>query len=130
MSYRYSSPQYVAAALNDESLLSSPIYKNGISQAGATASWPIADAWSVVGAYYYDTRNRKPAEQLLGVQYSSCCYAIRLGYERKINGWENDTSNYDNQISFNIEFRGLSSDYGLGTRQMLSQGIIPYQSAF
>lgn len=130
LSYRYSSPQYVAAALNDESLLSSPIYKNGISQAGATASWPIADAWSVVGAYYYDTRNRKPAEQLLGVQYSSCCYAIRLGYERKINGWENDTSNYDNQISFNIEFRGLSSDYGLGTRQMLSQGIIPYQSAF
>ena len=130
LSYRYSSPQYVAAALNDESLLNSPIYKNGISQAGATASWPIADAWSVVGAYYYDTRNRKPAEQLLGVQYSSCCYAIRLGYERKINGWENDTSKYDNQISFNIEFRGLSSNYSLGTSQMLSQGIIPYQSAF
>ncbi len=130
LSYRYSSPEYVAQALNDASLLSNPIYKNGISQIGTTASWPIADAWSIVGAYYYDTRNSKPAEQLLGLQYSSCCYAIRFGYERKINGWENNTSKYDNQISFNIEFRGLSSDYSLGTDQMLHQGIIPYQPAF
>lgn len=130
LSYRYSSPEYVAQALNDSSLLTNPIYKNGISQVGATASWPIADAWSLVGAYYYDTRNSKPADQLLGLQYSSCCYAIRLGYERKINGWENNESKYDNQISFNIELRGLSSDYGLGTHQMLRQGIIPYQQGF
>lgn len=97
---------------------------------GATASWPIADAWSVVGAYYYDTRNSKPAEQLLGVQYSSCCYAVRLGYERKINGWQNNTSEYDNQISFNIEFRGLGANYGLGAAEMRTQGIIPYQPTF
>ena len=130
LSYRYSSPEYVAQALNDSTLLTNPIYKNGISQVGATASWPIADAWSLVGAYYYDTRNSKPADQLLGLQYSSCCYAIRLGYERKINGWENNNSTYDNQISFNIELRGLSSDYGLGTHEMLRQGIIPYQQGF
>ncbi len=130
LNYRYSSPEYVASALNNESLLTNPIYRKGISQVGTTASWPIADAWSVVGAYYYDTRNSKPAEQLLGLQYSSCCYAIRVGYERKINGWENNTSKYDNQISFNIEFRGLGANYGLGTNQMLHQGIIPYQPAF
>lgn len=134
LSYRYSSPEYVATALNNSGVLNNPnyekIYKNGISQVGATASWPIADAWSVVGAYYYDTRNNKPAEQLVGLQYSSCCYAIRVGYERKINGWENNDSEYDNQISFNIELRGLSPNYGLGTDQMLRQGIIPYQRAF
>ncbi len=130
LSYRYSSPEYVAQALNNSNLVTDPIYKNGISQVGATASWPIADAWSLVGGYYYDTRNSRPAEQLVGLQYSSCCYAIRLGYERKINGWENNDSKYDNQISFNIELRGLSSNYGLGTNEMLRQGIIPYQRAF
>jgi len=130
LSYRYSSPEYVATALNDSSLVTNPIYKNGISQVGTTASWPIADAWSVVGAYYYDTRNTRPASQLVGLQYSSCCYAIRVGYERKINGWENNDSKYDNQISFNIELRGLSPNYGLGTNDMLRQGIIPYQPAF
>ncbi|MDJ0034982.1 LPS assembly protein LptD [Pantoea allii] len=130
LSYRYTSPEYIASALNDSSLVNNPIYKNGVSQVGATASWPIRDAWSVVGAYYYDTRNNRPASQLVGLQYSSCCYAVRLGYERKINGWVNNDSKYDNQISFNIELRGLSADYGLGTSQMLREGIIPYQRGF
>ncbi len=130
LSYRYSSPEYVASALNNSDLVNNPIYKNGISQVGSNASWPIADAWSVVGAYYYDTRNQKPASQLVGLQYSSCCYAIRVGYERKIKGWENNYSKYNNQISFNIELRGLSSSYDLGTDQMLRQGVIPYQHAF
>ncbi|MED5654419.1 hypothetical protein, partial [Enterobacter hormaechei] len=66
--------------------------------------------WAVVGAYYYDTNTRKSANQMLGVQYSSCCYAIRVGYERKINGWDNSSSEskYDNTFGFNIELRGLS----------------------
>ncbi|UQY44825.1 LPS assembly protein LptD [Mixta hanseatica] len=129
LNYRYSSPEYVASALN-RNITNNPIYENGISQVGMTASWPIADSWAVVGAYYYDTKEKKAAEQLVGLQYSSCCYAVRVGYQRKINGWENDDSKYENQISFNIELRGLSPNYGLGTNQMLRQGILPYQRAF
>ena len=127
LNYRYSSEEYVRQTLTQ---LTNPLYQKGISQVGATASWPIADAWSVVGAWYYDTKANQPADQLLGVQYSSCCYAIRLGYERKITGWENDNSKYDNKVSFNIELRGLSPSYGLGTGQMLRQGILPYQRGF
>ena len=104
-------------------------YKDGISQAGAVASWPIVDRWSVVGAYYYDTNTRKPANQMLGLQYNSCCYAIRVGYERKINGWFNNESKYDNTFGFNIELRGLSSNYGLVTQQMLRSNILPYSSS-
>ena len=37
---------------------------------------------------------------MLGSEYGSCCYAIRLGYERKINGWDEANSSgeskYDN----------------------------------
>ena len=64
---------------------------------------------------------------MLGVQYNSCCYAIRVGYERKLNGWDIDKSKYDEVIGFNIELRGLSSNYGLGTQQMLRSNILPYQ---
>ncbi len=127
LNYRYTSPEYIQQTLSQ---ITNPGYQQGISQVGATASWPIADAWSVVGAWYYDTKAKQPADQLLGVQYSSCCYAIRLGYERKITSWENDSSKYDNKISFNIELRGLSPSYGLGTDQMLRQGILPYQRSF
>lgn len=127
LSYRYASPEYIQATLPNYATAEQ--YKNGISQVGAVASWPIVDRWSVVGAYYFDTNTRKPADQMLGLQYNSCCYAIRVGYERKINGWQNDQSKYDNAIGFNIELRGLSSNYGLGTQQMLRSNILPYRSS-
>ncbi|AKL13701.1 TPA: LPS assembly protein LptD [Kluyvera intermedia] len=132
LSYRYASPEYIQATLprdQNDTTWTLPQYKDGISQVGAAASWPIVDRWSVVGAYYYDTNISKPADQMLGLQYNSCCYAIRVGYERKINGWENNQSKYDNVIGFNIELRGLSSNYGLGTHQMLRSNILPYRSS-
>ncbi len=132
LSYRYASPEYIQATLprdKNDTTWTLPQYKDGISQVGAAASWPIVDRWSVVGAYYYDTHTSKPADQMLGLQYNSCCYAIRVGYERKINGWENNQSKYDNVIGFNIELRGLSSNYGLGTHQMLRSNILPYRSS-
>jgi len=129
LSYRYASPEYIQATLPNFSTADQ--YKEGISQVGGTASWPIADRWSIVGAYYFDTNQSKAADQMLGLQYNSCCYAIRVGYERKLNGWDVDKnqSEYDNVIGFNIELRGLSSNYGLGTQQMLRSPILPYRSS-
>ncbi|WFW59773.1 LPS assembly protein LptD [Citrobacter freundii] len=135
LNYRYASPEYIQATLpndsKDKNKWNQAQYENGISQVGAVASLPIADRWSIVGAYYFDTNVNKPADQMLGVQYNSCCYAIRFGYERKLNGWDDTQKHaiYDNTIGFNIELRGLSSNYGLGTNQMLRSNILPYQSA-
>jgi len=128
LTYRYASPEYIQATLPN---FTAEQYKEGISQVGGSASWPIADRWSVVGAYYFDTNTSKAADQMLGLQYNSCCYAIRVGYERKLNGWDtsNNQSKYDNVIGFNIELRGLSSNYGLGTQQMLRSNILPYRSS-
>ena len=129
LSYRYASPEYIQATL--PSFATAQQYKEGISQVGGTASWPIADRWSVVGAYYFDTNTSKPADQMVGLQYNSCCYAITVGYERKLNGWDRtrQQSEYDKVIGFNIELRGLSSNYGLGTQQMLRSNILPYQNS-
>ncbi|EOQ51519.1 TPA: LPS assembly protein LptD [Citrobacter braakii] len=134
LNYRYASPEYIQATLpnkNDKNYWNAPQYENGISQVGAVASFPIADRWSIVGAYYFDTNVNKEADSMLGLQYNSCCYAIRFGYERKLNGWDDTQKHavYDNTIGFNIELRGLSSNYGLGTNQMLRSNILPYQSS-
>ncbi len=129
LNYRFTSPKYIKATLPN---IRWPGYQQGISQMGATMSWPISDAWSVVGAWYFDTKARQTADQLLGMQYSSCCYAVRFGYERKITNWDytRNESKYDNAIWFNIELRGLSANYGLGTNRMLREGILPYQRSF
>ena len=129
LTYRYASPEYIQATLPDYATAEQ--YKDGISQVGGAASWPIADRWSIVGAYYFDTNTSKPADQMVGLQYNSCCYALRVGYERKLNGWDtkNEQGKYDNVIGFNVELRGLSSNYGLGTQQMLRSNILPYRSS-
>lgn len=129
LTYRYASPEYIQATLPNYATREQ--YKDGISQVGGAASWPIADRWSIVGAYYFDTNANKPADQMVGLQYNSCCYALRVGYERKLNGWDtqNNQSKYDNVIGFNVELRGLSSNYGLGTQQMLRSNILPYRSS-
>ena len=130
LNYRYASPEYIKAAVPSRDVTNAQ-YENGISQVGAVASFPIAERWSIVGAYYFDTKVNKEADSMLGLQYNSCCYAIRFGYERKLNGWDDKMQHaiYDNTIGFNIELRGLSSNYGLGTTQMLRSNILPYQSA-
>ncbi|MBM7188531.1 LPS assembly protein LptD [Citrobacter freundii] len=130
LNYRYASSEYIQATLPSY-YSTAEQYKNGISQVGAVASFPIADRWSIVGAYYFDTNVNKEADSMLGLQYNSCCYAIRFGYERKLNGWDNTQKHaiYDNTIGFNIELRGLSSNYGLGTNKMLRSNILPYQSS-
>ena len=130
LNYRYASPEYIKAAVPSRDVTNAQ-YENGISQVGAVASFPIAERWSIVGAYYFDTKVNKEADSMLGLQYNSCCYAIRFGYERKLNGWDNTQQHaiYDNTIGFNIELRGLSSNYGLGTNQMLRSNILPYQSS-
>ncbi|MDU5690552.1 MAG: LPS assembly protein LptD [Citrobacter freundii] len=127
LNYRYASSEYIQATLPSY-YSTAEQYKNGISQVGAVASFPIADRWSIVGAYYFDTNVNKEADSMLGLQYNSCCYAIRFGYERKLNGWDNTQKHaiYDNTIGFNIELRGLSSNYGLGTNQMLRSNRLIY----
>jgi len=127
--YRYASPEYTQASVPN---VKNPGYQQGISQAGIVAGWPLADRWAIVGAYYYDTKAKQSASELVGLQYTTCCWAANIGYERKIMGWDgqNNNSKYDERISFNISLRGFNNDYSLGTHKMLSTGILPYQHAF
>lgn len=133
LSYRYASKEYVSAMTTNISTSGSGTYNQDISQVGGIATWPIADRWSVTGGYYYDTKLNQSADSLIGVQYNTCCWAIGVGYERKIVGWNSKgdfQSDYDNKVSLNIELRGLSNNHNLGGSKMLRTGILPYQQAF
>ncbi|WP_127959860.1 LPS assembly protein LptD [Serratia microhaemolytica] len=129
LNYRYASPEYISATLPT---ISNQGYQDGISQIGTMASWPVADRWALVGGYYYDTRAKQTANQLLALRYNTCCWAVNIGYERIITGWDSHRqfSQYDNKISLSAELRGLNNDHNLGSMGMLRSGILPYQRTF
>ena len=104
LNYRYASPEYIQATL-PKYYSTAEQYKNGISQVGASPAGQLPIVGPLL-AYYYDTNANKQADSMLGVQYSSCCYAIRVGYERKLNGWDNDKQHavYDNASALTSNF--------------------------
>ena len=50
-----------------------------LEQADFSFLYPITPTWSVVGRYYYSILDKKPLEALAGVQWDSCCLAVRAG---------------------------------------------------
>lgn len=123
LNYHYANLKYIQQMLSD---ITTPGSQQGISQVGITCSWSLVDRWSLVGEYYYDTKANQSTNQLIGLQYNTCCWAINAGFERKITSWNSSdsSSKYDKKMSFNIELRGLFSNYGTGTNKILNSGIL------
>lgn len=129
-SYRYASADYITATISGKYSNSNPRYLDGISQAGIVTSWPLLQRIALVGRLYYDTNYSKPAEQFAGLQYNGCCWGIGLSYERKIIGFMNDQSRYDEKVSLIFQINGLGREIDLGSQNMLTQGILPYRRSF
>lgn len=126
--YRYANLRYIKQRL-PKGIYSGSGYQQGIYQIGMTGSWPIVDRWLLVGAYYHDTNINQPIDQLVCVQYSTCCWAVNISYQRKITNWNYyyNLGKYDKKLMFNIELRGLSNTYSLSKDKILSSSLLPYQ---
>lgn len=96
--------------------------KEQLKQADFSFLYPINPRWSVVGRYYYSMVDSKPLEIIGGVQWDSCCLAVRALARRYVKNREGDLNN-----SFQIEFvlKGLSS-VGQNTDRTLRRAILGY----
>lgn len=91
-------------------------------QADFSFLYPINPTWSVVGRHYYSILDSKPLEQILGVQWDSCCIAVRLVGRRYVQNREGDLSR---GFMLEIELKGLGSA-GQDTRKTLRRAILGY----
>jgi LPS-assembly protein len=91
-------------------------------QADFSFLYPINPTWSVVGRHYYSIADSKPLEQILGVQWDSCCIAVRLVGRRYVHNREGELSR---GILLEIELKGLGSA-GQDTRKTLRRAILGY----
>lgn len=106
-----------------------------ISQAGLRTSWPISDDLYFVGNWYYDLNESRSVETYTGVQYESCCWAIRLSYHYRIKtNYDDDLSEsidgreeFDKGIYLNFVIKGLGGSGPLGVEDMLNEGLFNYR---
>ncbi len=93
-----------------------------LKQADLSFLYPINPRWSIVGRYYYSMLDNKPLEIIGGVQWDSCCLAVRALARRYVRNREGDMNN-----SLQVEFvlKGLSS-VGQDTDRTLRRAILGY----
>ncbi|HET8819447.1 MAG TPA: LPS assembly protein LptD [Xanthomonadaceae bacterium] len=84
--------------------------------------YPLSPAWSVVGRYYYSLHDHKLLEGIAGVQWDSCCMAVRLVGRRYVR---NRDGELNNTLMLEVELKGLGSA-GRDARDVLRRGILGY----
>ena len=84
--------------------------------------YPLSPSWSVVGRYYYSLEDNQLLEGIAGLQWDSCCMAVRLVGRRYLHNREGELNN---SIQFEIELKGLGSA-GPDTESRLRRAILGY----
>ena len=108
-----------------------------VEQLGVLGTWQLNPQWSVAGHWYRDLNNSATLDANLGVQYASCCWAIRVSAYRRIDrnfediraGQTITPAPFDNGISIQFVITGLSVD-STGLAGMLQQGVFGYRRPF
>lgn len=93
-----------------------------LEQADLSFLYPINPNWSLVGRYYYSMRDNQLLEGIAGVQWESCCIAVRLVDRRYLR---HRGEQLDNAIQLEIELKGLGSA-GPDTEGRLRRAILGY----
>ncbi len=103
--------------------------RNLLEQVDLSFLYPITPAWSVVGRYYYSLMNEPLSGQtpqllegIAGVQWDSCCLAVRLVGRRYLR---NRGGELNNAIQMEIELKGLGSA-GPDNEDRLRRAILGY----
>ncbi|MET1254553.1 LPS-assembly protein LptD [Aliikangiella maris] len=101
-------------------------------------AWPINDKWRILGRWYSDLEQDQTIERLFGVEYSSCCWAIRLVSQKYLNTQLDamgtptlvDRARYNDGIHLQFVFKGLGSTGQSGLQEVIADSIPGYQDPF
>lgn len=104
--------------------------ENNFNQPYVSFAWPITDHWSTMGYIGYDISHHYAQQYFGGLQYNSCCYAVRLVASRQFQ----NLNQYNQPVMNNIYYaqfllKGLGS-VGSGNPNGLVSQIAGYKDPF
>jgi LPS-assembly protein len=95
-----------------------------LEQVDVSGAWPINNQWRGFARFVYSLQEDKTLDQFLGVEYSSCCWAVRVVTRRFISSRSGDA---ETSIGLQLELKGLSS-VGVDNEAFLREAIRGYSS--
>lgn len=111
---------------------------SSLEQMSLLANFAINNDWAFVGRLTQDLKEKRSLESYAGIQYESCCWAVRIAYHRHINSNLSDggVSN-ENRDEFNsgfkleFEIKGLNGKQDtIGTQDMFNSSIFGYKRPY
>ncbi len=93
-----------------------------LEQVDVSAQWPLMRNVYAVGRVNYSTRDRKAIETLAGIEYSGCCWVLRVVGSRYVTGTATATST----LFLQLELNGLAR-LGSNPLESLKRNVPGYQ---
>ena len=93
-----------------------------LEQSDLSMVLPINEQWRAVSRWNYDLEEKRNLEQLIGVEYDTCCWKLRVAGRR----FRQDTNaNFNNTIELQLVLKGLGQ-IGSSVGEYLERGIRGY----
>lgn len=96
--------------------------RNFLEQVDTSALYPLNERWRLIGRWNWSLRDSSTLEAMAGIEFESCCYAVRLLGRQYVRNAEGDKNN---AIYLEIELKGLGN-LGRKSEDLLRRAIVGY----
>jgi LPS-assembly protein len=100
--------------------------EDSVEQADISFAWPLVRNWRAVGRWNYALADGTTLESFAGLEYESCCWALRTVLRRYLS---NDEGEHTNAVFVQLELKGLTG-VGRRTVSFLERSIPGYENEF
>ncbi|NIV75671.1 MAG: LPS assembly protein LptD [Gammaproteobacteria bacterium] len=106
--------------------LSYRFIRDTLEQTDASFRWPLGDRWGLIGRWNYSLPDTRTLEAVAGVEYESCCWALRAVARRFVNDVDAGTNT---AFFLQLELKGLA---GLdpGAEALAERSVPGYEPRF
>jgi LPS-assembly protein len=107
--------------------------KNDLNRINFGIAWQLNDHWQALGSWNYNISHSHPEAYFYGVQYDSCCWAIRAIASRIIiaeSDVHGDNTTYQTNYYVQLQLKGLGNIGNNDPGSLLTNSILGYQDTF
>ncbi len=109
--------------------------ENDLNQIEISTVWPLTRRFSGIGRYMYNLSHHYTQTSYAGLQYDSCCWAIRLIAGRefdqlKLNNNDTTSPRYNKLVFLEFALKGLGSAAANNPHKLLLSTLYGYEDDF